>query len=741
MSSMAPHVAFWLARGLPPFPRSGAGSPPSGPVTFPTSRLSFRVYIALGADLTNVPGTWAWQDITNRCRWNPGIDIRTGTRGIIGSQTPGDMTLRLDNTDGAFTRRNPNSPYYGLLSPNTPIWLQVDAGSGYKTRAEMFVNEWPVRWPDQSGADTIVDIVCGGPLRRLVQLGELKSPLRRAILAANPTAYWSLEDGSDASDASSTLPTGIRMAVNDGNASFGSTGPAGSVSAVDLSGGTASMRAGITGAVAPWAVVLMCQSAVLTSGSETVFTVRTNGTAFSQVSWGAQVDASTGYAITGVKTDGTITGTNTSHVDAASWHCLVLAGRDIGSGQTRCEAYVDGTFQAQVVAVGTPGAPTEIVINRSYFSQKVAGITGSVCHVAVFSNISADTAEVPDFTSAMNAYVGELAHERITRLCAEESVPLVCHTTASTPMGAQSTSPTWEELIREAEAVSGGLLYETGFGLGFVGALDLVNAPAQLSLDFAQGNIDGLPFPEDDTLYLVNKWRCTRPDGGEGLAELTTGPMGTATLGVFEDSVTTNVETDGLLAHQAGWRVHRDTIDEDRWSEIGISFTRNPDLIDTVTAMSYGARMRIANPPAQMPPGDVDVVVIGTEEHLDPKDWKISFNTLPASLYRVHVVESDEGNLGRVDSDDSYLVAAIGTGDTSLEVGTPTVIWDTAAPPFDIGIGGEQMTVTAITGANSPQTFTVTRSVNGVVKSHAAWTAGNPTPVSLWNAPVYALVG
>jgi hypothetical protein len=30
------------------------------------------------------------------------------------------------------------------------------------------------------------------------------------------------------------------------------------------------------------------------------------------------------------------------------------------------------------------------------------------------------------------------------------------------------------------------------------------------------------------------------------------------------------------------------------------------------------------------------------------------------------------------------------------------------------------MTVSAISGASSPQTFTVTRSVNGIVKAHAA---------------------
>ena len=60
---------------------------------------------------------------------------------------------------------------------------------------------------------------------------------------------------------------------------------------------------------------------------------------------------------------------------------------------------------------------------------------------------------------------------------------------------------------------------------------------------------------------------------------------------------------------------------------------------------------------------------------------------------------------------------------TSLSVSTSTgPVWTTNAGhvPFDINIGGERMTVTAISGATSPQTFTVTRAVNGVEKHHSA---------------------
>jgi len=65
------------------------------------------------------------------------------------------------------------------------------------------------------------------------------------------------------------------------------------------------------------------------------------------------------------------------------------------------------------------------------------------------------------------------------------------------------------------------------------------------------------------------------------------------------------------------------------------------------------------------------------------------------------------------------------SGDTSLLVASTGTLWstDSADYPVDVMVGGERMTVTGVSGASSPQTFTVIRSVNGVVKSHAAGTA------------------
>lgn len=62
---------------------------------------------------------------------------------------------------------------------------------------------------------------------------------------------------------------------------------------------------------------------------------------------------------------------------------------------------------------------------------------------------------------------------------------------------------------------------------------------------------------------------------------------------------------------------------------------------------------------------------------------------------------------------------------STLSVATTAgAVWttDPADFPFDVRFGGEDATVTAITGSTSPQTFTVVRGVNGVLRAHDAGT-------------------
>ncbi len=134
------------------------------------------------------------------------------------------------------------------------------------------------------------------------------------------------------------------------------------------------------------------------------------------------------------------------------------------------------------------------------------------------------------------------------------------------------------------------------------------------------------------------------------------------------------------------------------------------------------------------------MIIEGKSERVDLLTWTAELNTSPARPYTV--LQLDDPLYGRISLGESTLNAAVNTTATSLTIGiTDTamgVLWTTTDVPFDIDIGGERMTVTAVSGTSSPQTFTVTRSINGVVKSHAADTPTARVLVTLWRPPVLA---
>jgi hypothetical protein len=99
-------------------------------------------------------------------------------------------------------------------------------------------------------------------------------------------------------------------------------------------------------------------------------------------------------------------------------------------------------------------------------------------------------------------------------------------------------------------------------------------------------------------------------------------------------------------------------------------------------------------------------------------------NCAPAGPWTVGVVE--DPMLGRADTDGCTLSSGITATATSVAVtSNPGPRWIDSATypamfPFDVTVGGEVMRVTACTGTGLTQTFTVTRSINGIIKAHTA---------------------
>ncbi len=266
-----------------------------------------------------------------------------------------------------------------------------------------------------------------------------------------------------------------------------------------------------------------------------------------------------------------------------------------------------------------------------------------------------------------------------------------------------------------------------------------------MTLDVSTGQVDDPFGPVDDDQRNRNLVVANRKNGSSATFTDATGPLGTAAIGVYDSSVTLNTSTDGVLLDYASWMVHQGTIEGLRYPNLNLDLCAVPALIDGWASARLNSRFDIANISSKATghsPGTVPVLDEGYTETLDPYAWAVAANCSPFQPWRIFLIAAETGDVGefagRLDTDGSTLTSSLTNSATSFSVTTTGTNrpWTTRADdlPFDIVVDGERMTVTAISSATSPQTFTATRSVNGVVKSHLANAA-----VSLWQPLVLSL--
>jgi hypothetical protein len=191
-----------------------------------------------------------------------------------------------------------------------------------------------------------------------------------------------------------------------------------------------------------------------------------------------------------------------------------------------------------------------------------------------------------------------------------------------------------------------------------------------------------------------------------------------AGAGLYDEAVTLNVRADGDLRDQAGWRVHLGTVDEPRYPVVAVNLAHpsiTPTLRTQILAVREGDRIAVTGLPSWLPPGDLSQLVRGIQDTITGFEHRISFSCSPESPWRVALL--GDSTLCRLDSGGSQVAVEASAAATGLSVATTSgPVWTTTDVPFDAVIAGERVTVTAISGATSPQTLTVTRAVNGVSK-------------------------
>lgn len=604
-----------------------------------------------------------------------------------------------------------------------------------------FVADWPPRW-DQSGNDATVPLQASGILRRLTRKAAQKlSPLRRTIQAAEPLAYWPLEDEKGSLSGASAMTGQPAMAASS-EVVFG-------VLNVDSSGSSDMPQLALTGrlvgevppmAGTAWTVQFGLMFDATLVGPDTVVASWTTPGG-SYVRWDLNVIGLTN-----------LLGVSVIAYDAAGTGTTVLS-----SGES------EGIFIPYRVDAAQNGANIDIRLWFSDSSTPKASTTLTSKTLAAVTSVSLnpnrvnlavdlaighlqvwDTATAPHIrrtgsdalaSGPMLSYLLEPAHTRIERCLDEAGITATVPSLDAAFYTRMEIQPvdTLLAVLRECEDADGGVLYELPFGLGFQPRAQRYNGAVALALDRLAGHLSRPPEPTDDDQQLVNDVLIKLPRGSSARA------VDQASIDAsdrYDQQTELNIaEGYNDVPSIAAWRLHLGTVDELRYPSLSLDLARNPTLITDWLACGVGSRITVANPPAQVRGPTVDVLIEGWTEVLSWYEWSVEANCSPAHSWQVFEVEA-AGNTGRLDTAGSQLASSATSTATSLSVATTSgPLWTTAAGdmPFDLNVAGEQVTVTAASGTSSPQTFTVTRSVNGVVKAQAAGAT-----VGLWEPPVVA---
>ncbi len=599
------------------------------------------------------------------------------------------------------------------------------------------VSSWPQKW-DITGLDAYSPIEAAGVFRRLGQgASPLNSTMYRGILSdANtaPVAYWPCEDDTDSTVLASAVPNGNPMEVFNEQPSYASLSTF--KCSKPLPTFTDSQWEGLvdpyTGGTSQQVRFLLYIETA--NVGERVFTVYTNGslrrfamfyTAGGHLEVRAYDDddvlVATSGALAFEPIDGKLLRVSIQLTQVGADVQFTIVTLEVGQ--------TSGTFDDTTAAGQTFGRVTKVGTNAG---GNLTDTTASIGHISVHNEITS----IFDLLDELNAYVGETAAARLTRLCAENDIPFsyVGHLVDDTEAMGPQLPKNLTDLLNECAEADLGMLYEPrdALGLRYQYRTNMYNKTPTLALTYSDHELAAPLDPIDDDSFTRNDVTVSRDGGSSARAVLSTGRMSILAppdgVGRYDDVPPVNLEDDTRLSDQAGWRLLLGTVDEARYPKIELNLRHSTF---TPTAMRRSAleldmagRLTIDGLPSGLPPDDISLLVLGYSETITGFEHLLSLNCTPESPYRIG--ELDDEILGRADTDGSTINEDLTTTETDVGVATTTgPVWvDSAAYasefPFDVIVGGEVMTVTAITGTTSPQVFTVTRSVNGVVKAHSS---------------------
>lgn len=643
--------------------------------------------------------------------------------------------------------------------------LYVLSGVDYwSVRATVEAPRWSTQ-RDTSGNDVLCPVQGGGVLRRAGRISKITlSALRETHTggvvggfdsgdgagSGAPRQYWHMEQSSKAGRASASLPGGSHMFKAQGTIVFGAVeGPAGSDPLPDLlqstgrlvgfGGSRPAHQAGFWGRTDTW----LCTFVISYTGAGTWTAVSLD--LASGIYDYVQMRFSTQFELVGIDASGTNSiGTVAVDLSDGGWYFVELSASTGGVSTTyQLRVFdedgnpVEGSLSA-ATTVGTHAGSLHGPITKATVHSRSGGDSASLGHLATWRHAS--LAPTNYVRTAVNGFSGEPAGRRAERIT--QRYGLTFHSVGdlddTVPMGPQPRAQVLT-LLRECETADQGILHEPreAIGIAYRTNRSRYNQATAVTLDVDSGEVAPPWQPEIDDRLVRNDIQVKVPSGAYGHATKTDGPLNTQEpsddpvdgVGRNDIEVESNVFSEDVLDDHAQWRLLLGTVDEPRWPAIEANLVReqelsaNTALVRELAAVDVGDLLVVTNPPDDVPPDDVRQLAIGMDETLTQVEWRIGFNTVPASPYLV--AELEHATLGIVQASATTKNGAANSTQTSMSVkfgAGPDWVHE---GDFDIVMAGERMTVTAVGAAagtypDRVASLTVVRSVNGVVKAQAA---------------------
>jgi hypothetical protein len=608
------------------------------------------------------------------------------------------------------------------------------------------IPSWPQSWSG-GGIDHWASISAAGILRRLgTGRKPLKSAMRRGLESlasgkvpvfpqAGVLAYWPCEDADGATSVASGMPSGGYSMSFTGSPTIGSySGFVSTDPIITMNTGVFSGRVKSYTSTGQTSFAMALNAPAGTTSNVTMFQFFTTGTAYR---WELLYNSGSSGSIRLRAYDNAgnnlLDDTQALGIDSKLiWLTLELT-QNGGNVDYTTFAFTAGNsvsvLDSGTVATATVGVVQNVKINPN---GNASGV--SFGHLILRSS----TVDIPDIYAQVAAWAGfESAASRIMRLCYEEGIEVECHWNDddTESMGAQLPGKL-VDLLQECVDVDTGLLYETRdfFGIGYRTRKSLYeDLFTGWTLGYSDSELSGFSPIEDD-LNIHNDITVSRPNGSSARSTLLSGRLSTLDppngIGAgYDVQVDRNANLDSRLQDLADWMLHLYTADEARFPSLPIQFQRDQfngahlSFALNVKRIGIGDMIILKAPPVTKgwPPDRIYLILRGYEEFLSSFQWEMDYSCMPGKVYNVAVLNGTNNAVARLGSDASTLHQSYNSAATSLLVDcTDYQLWTTAGGdfPFDVMISGEQITISGIAGAASPQTFTVSaRAVNGVSKT------------------------